>query len=66
MTITVNGELREISCAQNVRELLDELNLPPHALLVEQNGIALRRDEWDAADLRAADRLEIIRIVAGG
>ncbi|MEA3189271.1 MAG: sulfur carrier protein [Chthoniobacter sp.] len=66
MTITLNGERREIAGAKNVRELLDELQLPPHALLVEHNGKALRKEEWRSSELRDADRIEIIRIVAGG
>jgi sulfur carrier protein len=66
VTITLNGERREIAGAKNVRELLDELQLPPHALLVEHNGKALRKEEWRSSELRDADRIEIIRIVAGG
>lgn len=66
MTVQINGEPREITRARSVRELLDELGLAPHALLIEHNGVALRREEWDAAALGAGDRIEIIRIVAGG
>lgn len=65
MTITVNGERREILRAKNVCDLLGEMQLSPHALLVEQNGIALRPTEW-GAELRDGDCVEIIRIVAGG
>jgi sulfur carrier protein len=64
--IHVNGESREISRAKNIREMLDEMQLPPHALLIEQNGTALRRDEWDASLLCDGDRVEIVKIVAGG
>jgi sulfur carrier protein len=66
MTVTLNGELREIAIATNVAELVDELALPPTATLVEHNGLALRREEWPARPLEEGDRLEIIRIVAGG
>ena len=66
MKIHVNGEPRTITRATNIRELLDELQLPPHALLIEHNGAALRREEWDSAALREGDRIEIIKIVAGG
>ena len=66
MTVTINGEPREIVRAQNVRELVDELGLPAQTVLVEHNGEALRREEWNRAALQPADRLEIIRIVAGG
>ena len=66
MTLTVNGEAREIARATNVSELIEELGLPAPATLVEHNGLALRRDEWLAHTLADGDRIELIRIVAGG
>jgi thiamine biosynthesis protein ThiS len=66
MNIFVNGEKREALRATNVAGLVAELGLVPETLLVEHNGTALRRDEWPARDLAAGDRLELIRIVAGG
>jgi thiamine biosynthesis protein ThiS len=66
MTITVNGEPREIVRAQNVAELVEELELPAPAILVEHNGLALRRDEWPSRPLAENDRVELVRIVAGG
>ncbi len=62
----VNGEPREISRATNIAELVDELALPAPATLVEHNGLALRRTEWPAHALAEDDRIELIRIVAGG
>ena len=66
MIVTINGEPREIAAATNVAELVDQLGLPAPATLVEHNGLALRRDEWPARPLAENDRLELIRIVAGG
>lgn len=66
MKLFVNGEAREIVHAQNVAELIDELGLPAPATLVEHNGLALRRSEWLARPLAEGDRIELIRIVAGG
>ncbi len=66
MQIVLNGERREVSTAQTVAELVAELGLPAPALLVEHNGVALRRTEWDGCCLREDDRVEIIWIVAGG
>jgi thiamine biosynthesis protein ThiS len=65
MTLVVNGETRDVT-ARDITELVIALGLPPAAALVEHNGTALRRDEWAARPLHAGDRLEIIRIVAGG
>ncbi len=66
MKLLVNGESREVLRAQNIAELIDELGLPAPAILVEHNGLALRRDEWTARPLGEGDRIELIRIVAGG
>jgi thiamine biosynthesis protein ThiS len=63
--ILLNGQEREVRASQ-VEELVAELGLPLAAALVEQNGRALLRSEWAAAALRDGDRVEIIRLVAGG
>jgi sulfur carrier protein len=49
-----------------VAELIEELALPAPATLVEHNGLALRREEWKARALAEGDRIELVRIVAGG
>jgi thiamine biosynthesis protein ThiS len=64
--VTINGEARTVERARNVTELIDELGLPAPAMLVEHNGLALRREEWPARTLTDGDRVEIVRIVAGG
>ena len=66
MKIAINGEPREIERAANIAELIDELALPAPAILNEHNGLALRRDEWKEHALAEGDRIEIVRIVAGG
>ena len=66
MTISINGEPRPIQRARNVAELIQELALPAPAILVEHNGLALRREEWQERELADGDRVELVRIVAGG
>lgn len=65
MRLFLNGTEREVRAA-HVEELVAELGLPLAAALVEHNGTALLRSEWAATQLREDDRLEIIRMVAGG
>jgi sulfur carrier protein len=65
MTLQINGEARTCA-AREIAALVSELGLPAPAVLVEHNGVALRRDEWAGRALCEGDRLEIIRIVAGG
>ena len=66
MKIKLNGEVYEAGKAANVTELLEGLGMPTVSLLVEHNGLALRREEWDGRVLAEGDVVEIIRIVAGG
>jgi sulfur carrier protein len=64
--LVVNGETREISRSANIAELIEELGLPAPAILVEHNGLALRREEWAGRMIADGDRIELVRIVAGG
>lgn len=66
MTLHINGEARTIEGARDIAELIAALDLPAPAMLVEHNGTALRRDEWTSHQLAEGDRIEIVRIVAGG
>ena len=66
MNIHINGDVREIVTAKTVTELVTELGLPGPTLLIEHNGTALRRDEWASQPLAENDRIEMLRIAAGG
>lgn len=66
MKLWVNGESRELPEGTDIAGLVANLGLPAAAVLVEHNGTALRRDEWPQRTLCEGDRLELIRIVAGG
>jgi sulfur carrier protein len=66
MKLVINGELKEVPNVCTLPELIHALELPAHSLLVEHNGIALHRDEWMDRPLSDGDRLEFLRIAAGG
>jgi sulfur carrier protein len=66
MKLHINGDEREIAGAPDVKALVAALGLPAQTVLVEHNGTALRREEWTAAELAEGDRIEILRIAAGG
>jgi sulfur carrier protein len=63
--IRLNGADREIA-AGDIGGLLAEIGLPRQTALVEQNGEALARDEWDKTLLHEGDRIEVLRVAAGG
>jgi sulfur carrier protein len=63
--ITLNGQTKQ-TFAANVEALVAELGLKRGTVLVEHNGVALRANEWPSTPIRGDDRLELLKIVAGG
>jgi len=63
--VTVNGEARALRSG-TIAGLVGELELPAPLLLVEHNGTALRKADWESTALLEGDRVEILRISAGG
>ena len=47
-------------------EFLTAQNLAPRSVVVEHNGEAVAPSEFATRQVRPGDRLEIIRVVAGG
>ena len=66
MQILLNGEETETKGAANVAELVERYQMQPQAVLIEHNGVALHRREWNERTLAEGDRIDFIRIVAGG
>jgi thiamine biosynthesis protein ThiS len=66
MTISLNGERVDAREAKTIAELIDRYQLPPQSILVEHNGLAVHRHEWAERPLIQGDRVEFIRVVAGG
>jgi sulfur carrier protein len=64
--ISLNGESVDVPEARTIAELVDRYQLPPQSVLVEHNGFAVHRHEWAARSLAEGDRVEFIRVVAGG
>jgi sulfur carrier protein len=63
--LTINGAGQRLS-ADTVAGMVEELSLPSPLVLIELNGLALRKSEWAETPLRDGDRIEILRIAAGG
>ena len=66
MTIFLNGERVETRDAKTIAELIDRYQLPPQSVLVEYNGVALHRYEWPKRLLAEGDKVEFVRVAAGG
>lgn len=66
MKLTINGDSREVEGVSTLPQLIKALDLPAHSLLIEHNGVALHRREWGDRPIKEGDRLEFLRITAGG
>jgi thiamine biosynthesis protein ThiS len=66
LSIFVNGHARQVGATMTLGELAAGCGLDPRSLLVELNKETLSRDEWPGRTLQHGDRVEFIRVVAGG
>lgn len=66
MHVSLNGQEADARGAQTVAELIGRFELSPETILIEHNGVALHRREWPQKVLTNGDRIEIIRVTAGG
>ena len=61
-----NGKRVEAKLPCSVEEFLRAQSLLPRSVVVEHNGEAVAPSEFSSRQLSAGDRLEIVKIVAGG
>jgi thiamine biosynthesis protein ThiS len=66
MTVTVNGQPRELPAPLTVAELLERLELPPRGVAVEVNLQIVPRLRHAEHCLADGDKLEIVTLVGGG
>ncbi len=66
VTITLNGETKEIETEVTLDRLLDLFSLPKQRVAVELNKQVVRRQEWEKTQVNDADRIEVIHFVGGG
>ena len=66
MKVWVNGEVAEIEGLTNVADLAKHFDLQPNSVLIEHNQVALHQREWTERKLGEGDRVEFVRVVAGG
>jgi sulfur carrier protein len=73
--LIINGQPRSYETGLGIRALITELlpgpidsadPEPPAGIAVAVNGIVVPRGQWTRTELRAGDRIEIVRAVQGG
>jgi sulfur carrier protein len=65
-TVTANGRSLSLEQSCSLADFLVRQQLLPRSVVVELNGEAVPPSEFGHRMVRPGDRLEIVRIVAGG
>lgn len=66
MTVTINGERREIPDGLNVAGLLEHLGMRSDRVAIERNLDILPRAQWQETRVQPNDSFEIVHLVGGG
>lgn len=66
MSISINGERRELRAGTTVADLIADLELPSEHVAVELNQALLKRALFAETRLRDGDALELVTLVGGG
>jgi sulfur carrier protein len=66
MTVTINGERREVPDGLNVAALIEHLGMRIDRVAIERNLDILPRAQWQSTRVQANDSFEIVQFVGGG
>jgi sulfur carrier protein len=66
ISVTINGERRQLEAPLNCTELLARLDLAGKRVALERNGEIVPRSQFAVERLAEGDRLEIVVAVGGG
>lgn len=65
-SVIANGQETRVDLPCSIERFLLEQKLLPRSVVVEHNGEAVAPSQFSQRHLSAGDKLEIVRIVAGG
>ena len=65
MKLLINGKEKELNC-ETVTDLLKFLKLEKDMVAVELNRNIVHRQNFDDAELKNEDKIEIVTVVGGG
>lgn len=66
ISVTINGENREVPTEVNLDKLLELFSLPKQRVAIELNSAVVRRADWPETIIRDDDRVEVVHFVGGG
>jgi len=65
ISIQLNGETCSVS-ARNLLQLVVELQLEQRMIAIERNLEVVPKSQYDATNLEAGDRIELVHMIGGG
>jgi sulfur carrier protein len=66
MTVTVNGENRDLPAGVTLADVVSQLTESPKGVAAALNGEVVPRRAWPATGLAERDEVEIVTAVQGG
>jgi len=66
MTVTINGERREVPDGLSVAALLNHIGMSGDRVAIERNLDILPRAQWQETQIQPNDIFEIVHFVGGG
>jgi sulfur carrier protein len=66
MNIILNGNNKRIDNIGNVQELINHFFEENRGLIVELNGVIIRRERWQEQLVKEGDVVELIQFMGGG
>lgn len=66
MNVVVNGKDREVGRVAHLADVLTALGVDPSHVVVECDGVIVRREESASVPVNPGARVEIIQFVGGG
>lgn len=66
MTISLNGEKREIPDGLTIRGLLELLHIQHQRVAVELNESIVKKDNYGSTTIKSGDILEVVSFMGGG
>lgn len=66
ITVTVNGEARELAAGSSVADLIEHMGLSGKRLAVEVDQEIIPRSQHASTQLAAGNRIEVVHAIGGG
>lgn len=66
ISVTVNGDRREVPAGLTLLTLLEELSIDPQRVAIEFNREIVRQPGWASTPVEAGSQIEIVQFVGGG